>query len=58
MVLLVLSLNGVASALTFKSDGTVIQNDGGSPSPKDSVAAKAAKKARLKRKRRKLNDFE
>ena len=47
LVLLVLSLNGVASALTFKSDGTVIQNDGTVvQSPKDSVAAKAAKKAK------------
>ena len=47
LVLLVLSLNDVASALTFKSDGTVIQNDGTVvQSPKDSVAAKAAKKAK------------
>ena len=36
LVLLVLSLNDVASALTFKSDGTVIQNDGTVvQSPKD-----------------------
>ena len=47
LVLLVLSFNGVASALTFKSDGTVIQNDGTIvQSPKDNVAAKAAKKAK------------
>ena len=47
LVLLVLSLNDVASALTFKSDGTVIQNDGTVvQSPKDSVAANAAKKAK------------
>ena len=47
LVLLVLSFNGIASALTFKSDGTVIQNDGTVvQSPKDNVAAKAAKKAK------------
>ncbi len=47
LVGLMLSLGGGASALTFKSDGTVVQDDGTIvQGPKDSVAAKAAKKAK------------
>ena len=47
LVGLILSLSGGAHALTFKSDGSVIQNDGTVvQSPNDSVAAKAAKKAK------------
>ena len=47
LVGLMLSLGGGANALTFKSDGSVIQNDGTVvQSPNDSVAAKAAKKAK------------
>ena len=46
LVGLMLSLGGGASALTFKSDGSVVQNDGTVvQSPRNSVAAKAAKKA-------------
>ena len=50
LVGLILSLGGGANALTFKSDGSVIQNDGTVvQSPNDSVAAKAAKKAAAKK---------
>ena len=46
LVGLMLSLGGGASALTFKSDGSVVQDDGTVVrGPKESPAAKAAQKA-------------
>ena len=52
---LLLLFGGGASALTFKSDGSVVQDDGTVvQSPKDSVGARAAQKAKAEAKAAKI----